>query len=49
MPGADLRNREEDAGGFRHEGLHRQPGPRPLPRHGPGERGRLRRSSAPAL
>lgn len=49
LPGAHFPYCEEDAGGFRHEGLHRQPGPRPLPRHGPGERGRLRGSRAPTF
>lgn len=49
LSGAHFRHREEDVGGFRHEGLHRQPGPRPLPRHGPGERWRLRRGRAPTL
>lgn len=47
--GAHFRHREEDGGGFWHQGLHRQPGSWPLPGHGPGERGRLRRSRAPTL
>lgn len=47
--GAHFRHREEDVGGFRHKGLHRQPRPRRLPRHGAGEHRRLRRSRAPAL
>lgn len=47
--GAHFRHREEDVGGFRHKGLHRQPRPRRLPRHGAGEHRCLRRSCAPAL
>lgn len=47
--GAHFRHREEDVGGFRHKGLHRQPWPWRLPRHEAGEHRCLRRSCAPAL
>lgn len=47
--GAHFRHCEEDGGGFWHQGLHRQLGSWPLPRHGPGECGRLRRSRARTL
>lgn len=49
LSGAHFPDCEENAGGFRQEGLHRQPRPRSLPWHGPWERGRLRGCCAPTF
>ena len=48
-PGAYLWDRQDDAGGLRDPAVHRQPGPRHVPGHGPRERGRLRGGRAQAL
>lgn len=47
--GTHFRHCEDDGGRFWHEGIHRQPGSWPLPRHGPRERRRLCGGRAPTL